>query len=126
MIDIKDLPLDPLDHPARPAAGTPLCAVEELADPGARGFEFRVGERRFFAFVLRRGGAVSGFVNSCPHVGWPLTLDERFLTRDGGYIFCSVHGALFDFAGAGVTSPCLGQHLTVWPVAVRDGQVFTA
>ena len=28
--------------------------------------------------------------------------------------------------GQGATSPCLGEHLTVWPIKVRDGEVFTA
>ena len=125
MIDIQDLPADPLDHPARPGAGVRLCAVEELDDPGTKGFEFRVGDRRFFAFLVQHAGQVRGFVNSCPHVGWPLAMDGGFLTRTGEHIFCSVHGALFDFEGEAVTAPCMGQALTVWPIAVHDGVVFT-
>ena len=36
------------DNPARPAPGVRLCAVAEIADPGSKGFRFRV-ENRLFA-----------------------------------------------------------------------------
>ena len=115
------------DNPARPAAGQRLCALTEIADPGGKGFRFRVDGRIFAAFVIRRGELLAGYVDSCPHAGWPLaTFDDRYLTRDGRHILCTGHGALFTLDGAGVTNPCLGEHLTVWPIELRDGEVFTA
>lgn len=115
------------DNPARPAAGQRLCALAEIADPGGKGFRFRVDGRIFAAFVIRRGELLAGYVDSCPHAGWPLaTFDDRYLTRDGRHILCTGHGALFTLDGAGVTSPCLGEHLTAWPIELRDGEVFTA
>lgn len=114
------------DNPARPPAGVRLCAIAELADPGTRGFRFREGSRLFAGFVLRQGEAVRGFVDSCPHAGWPLSaLPDRYLTRDDRHILCAGHGALFRLDGACVAGPCVGDRLTDWPVAVRDGEIFT-
>lgn len=104
-----------------------LCALADLADPGTRGFRFREGSRLFAGFVLREGEAVRGFVDSCPHAGWPLSaLDDRYLTRDGRHILCAGHGALFALDGACVAGPCAGETLSPWPVVVRGGEVFTA
>jgi nitrite reductase/ring-hydroxylating ferredoxin subunit len=98
----------------------------DIADPGARGFRFREDARLFAGFVVRAGETVAGYVDSCPHAGWPLAaMDDRYLTRSGQHILCSGHGALFDLNGTCVTGPCLGERLTEWTVELRDGDVFT-
>ena len=114
------------ENPARPAAGVRLCAIAEIADPGSKGFRFRADSRLFAGFVVREGEAVRGFVDQCPHAGWPLGFDDRYLTRGGDHILCAGHGALFTLSGEGVTAPCVGERLTIWPVEVRGGEVFTA
>lgn len=104
-----------------------LCAVAEIADPGGKGFRFREGSRMFAGFVVREGDVARGFVDSCPHAGWPLSaLDDRYLTRDHRHILCAGHGALFTLEGACVAGPCGGERLAPWPVEVRDGEVWTA
>lgn len=104
-----------------------LCDVAELADPGSKGFRFRAERWLFAGFLVRRGEHVAGFVDSCPHAGWPLAgIDDRYLTRDARHILCAGHGALFDLGGTCVAGPCTGQRLTDWQVVVRDGAVFTA
>lgn len=113
-------------NPARPAAGVRLCALDEIADPGAKGFRFREGDRLFAGFIVRRGHEARGFVDSCPHAGWPLSaLDDRYLTRDERHILCAGHGALFELDGRCVAGPCMGDHLMPWPVEVQGGEVFT-
>ncbi|WP_372781552.1 Rieske (2Fe-2S) protein [Phenylobacterium sp.] len=115
------------DNPARPAAGQRLCGLDELSDPGSKGFRFRLDSRLFAGFLVRKGGLVTGYVDSCPHAGWPLgVFDDRYLTKAGDHILCAGHGGLFTLEGAGATTPCIGLSLTPWPVAVRDGAVFTA
>ncbi|MFN3521292.1 MAG: Rieske (2Fe-2S) protein [Phenylobacterium sp.] len=113
---------------ARPGPGLDLCALDDLADPGARGFRFRAGEALFAGFVVRQGGTVAGYVDSCPHAGWPLAaLDDRYLTRDGRHLLCAGHGALFrPLDGLCTAGPCAGQALRPWPVAVKDGRIVTA
>ena len=104
-----------------------LCAVADLADPGSKGFRFRAESRLFAGFVVRRGDEIRGWIDQCPHAGWPMgAMDDRYLTRDGDRILCAGHGGLFSQDGLGVTTPCVGQRLTPWPVTVREGEVFTA
>lgn len=114
-------------NPARPAPGVRLCSLAEIPEPGAKGFRFRVEARLFAGFLVREAGTVRGFVDSCPHAGWPLSaLDDRYLTRDARHILCTGHGALFRLDGTCVAGPCAGDRLAEWPVEVRDGAVFTA
>jgi nitrite reductase/ring-hydroxylating ferredoxin subunit len=104
-----------------------LCRLDEIEEPGARGFRFREGEAEFAGFVVRWGGAVIGYVDSCPHAGWPLALFDRYLTREKDLILCSGHAALFRPAdGVCVAGPCAGDRLRPWPVEVVEGQVVTA
>ena len=117
-----------VENPAQPVPGETLCALADLADPGTRGFRYRAGDKLFAGFVVRIGDEVRGYVDSCPHAGWPLSsLDERYLTRDGRHVLCAGHGALFrPLDGACVAGPCTGERLTPWPVAVVDGVVVAA
>jgi nitrite reductase/ring-hydroxylating ferredoxin subunit len=115
------------ENPARPAFGTALCPLDEVPNMGARGFVFREGEALFAGFILREGKTVRGFVDRCPHAGWPLSaLPNQYLTRDGKFILCQSHGALF-LKGDGqcVSGPCYGEHLEPWPVEVVRGIVRT-
>jgi nitrite reductase/ring-hydroxylating ferredoxin subunit len=115
-------------NPARPAAGVRLCALAEIAEPGAKGFRFRDGQALFAGVVVRQGAVLAGYEDRCPHAGWPLAaLDDRFLTRDGAHILCSGHGALFrPQDGVCVAGPCAGDRLLPWPIELREGFVFTA
>jgi nitrite reductase/ring-hydroxylating ferredoxin subunit len=108
--------------------GVPLCTLASLPDPGARNFVLQIGEAFFHGFVVRRGGRVSGYVDRCPHAGFPLAQAlDQYLTRDGELILCSWHGALFrPEDGHCVGGPCAGQALTPWPVAIEGEMVRTA
>jgi nitrite reductase/ring-hydroxylating ferredoxin subunit len=113
---------------ARPAAGVRLCALDELADPGSRGFLFREGEFLFMGFVVRVGDGVSGWVDHCPHAGMPLAVvPNRYLTREGDLILCASHGALFGLDdGKCVGGPCAGKSLWPWRVRVEGDDIVTA
>ncbi|WP_019831689.1 Rieske (2Fe-2S) protein [Sphingomonas sp. PR090111-T3T-6A] len=109
-------------------AGVTLCPLDAIADGKARNFVLQMRAGRFHGFVVRKGDAVHGYVDRCPHAGLPLAqvLDD-YLTPDGGLIACSWHGALFRIeGGACVGGPCAGQALTAWPIHVRDGAIVTA
>lgn len=112
-------------NPARPAAGTVLCRLAEIADPGAKSLWFEVWPALFNGFVVRRGDEVFGYIDRCPHAARPLApIDDRYLTRERDRILCSVHGALFRIEdGLCVAGPCAGDRLTRWPVTVEDGVV---
>ena len=112
-------------NPARPAPGTRLCALDEIAEPGAKGFSFRQGEYLFHGFVVRSGGRLLGFIDRCPHAGLPLALvPDRYLTREGDLILCSAHGAMFRIEdGLCLAGPCAGRGLEAWAVKVVGSEV---
>ena len=108
--------------------GVALCAEAEVADPGSRGFVLQIGEAFFHGFVVRKAGQVAGYVDRCPHQGFPLAIElDRYLVADGSLILCGWHGAVFEpVSGAGVGGPCAGARLTAWPVTVANGIIHTA
>ena len=104
---------------------TALCRLDAIADPGAKGFTVTKDGERLRVFVVRRGGKVFGYVNSCPHVGAPLNMeDDKFLDLFQTGILCANHFALFEIeTGHCVRGPCNGRNLQVFPVMVVDGMV---
>ena len=109
-------------------SGVKLGPLDQIADPGARNYVLQIGDKRFHGFVVRKGGAVFGYVDRCPHAGLPLAQAlDQYLTPDGGLIACSWHSALFELeTGACVGGPCVGAKLSPWPVRVEDGRIVTA
>lgn len=119
------------DYRARPGApppGTVLCRLDEIANPGAKGFTFGSGSALFDMFLVRKDGAVYGYVNECPHALMPLeTFPDRFLTLDAERIVCSTHGAMFrPEDGFCTRGPCDGKSLISIPLAISDGIVKLA
>lgn len=109
-------------------AGVKLGPLDQIADGTARNYVLQLRAGRFHGFVARRGEAVFGYVDRCPHLRVPLAqkLDD-YLTPDASLIACSWHGALFEIdTGLCVGGPCLNQHLTPWPVDIVGGQIVTA
>ncbi|SFS37983.1 Rieske (2Fe-2S) protein [Brevundimonas viscosa] len=106
----------------------PLCAEADIADPGARAFVLQIGDAFFHGFVVRKAGEVAGYVDRCPHQGFPLALElDRYLTPDGSLILCGWHGAVFEpLTGECVGGPCAGGRLTPWPVQSCGGVIRTA
>lgn len=102
-----------------------ICAVADLANPGARGFTLGGGEWPLKGFVVRKGEVIRAYVNYCPHAGFPLNWQpDVFLAPGGNMIRCIMHGALFEIdTGDCVAGPCLGDGLQPLPIHVRDGYV---
>ena len=103
-----------------------ICALHELADPGAKGFTMGEGEWPLRGFVVRRGDDVRAYVNHCPHAGFPLNwTPDGFLAPEAPLILCVMHGALFEIeGGACVSGPCQGKALRPLPVRVERGYVL--
>ncbi len=74
-------------------------------------------------FVVRHGGRVVAYENSCPHTGSPLDW------RPGGFfdvakehILCATHGALFRIEdGYCLAGPCAGQSLKPVAITIEAG-----
>ena len=109
-------------------AGVKLGPLELIADGAARNFVLQIGEAYFHGFVVRKDGAVAGYVDRCPHAGNPLAIElDRYLTPDGSLILCAWHGAAFEpLTGLCVAGPCAGGRLTPWSVKTEGGVIRTA
>jgi naringenin degradation protein FdeD len=104
---------------------TVLCPLEALDGTGAKGLTLEGPDGRREIVVVRQLGHVFAYENACPHIGTPLDfMPDQFLTRDGRYLLCSTHGAMFEIGtGRCIHGPCRGEALRPVRVAVRDGQV---
>lgn len=105
-----------------------ICALEDLDNPGARGFTLGQGKARRDIFLVRMDDAVFAYLNRCPHANQPLDARPgRFLTQDETQIICGGHAALFRIEDGFCTSgPCAGEHLESIAVEVVDGIVRLA
>ncbi len=90
-----------------------LCNINDLQDPGAKGFELTRNNREFLMFLVKKDGQVFGYENKCPHAGVNLEWrPDDFLDMDSTFIQCSVHGALFSVEnGDCIGGPCNGRGL---------------
>ena len=105
-----------------------LCRLDELEDPGSKGFSVNArGERRDI-LVIRDDNRVYGYLNSCPHTGAPLDwVPGEFLDQQREFIQCATHGALFRLVdGVCVYGPCAGDRLAQVCVSVVNGEVVWA
>lgn len=102
-----------------------LCRADAIEEGKGRGFRFGQGTEQVAVFVIRTGGTLRAYVNSCPHVGSPLDfVADRFFTRDGAHLLCGTHGAMFrPEDGVCVRGPCEGRRLTAVAIAVEDGEI---
>ncbi|HTH74428.1 MAG TPA: Rieske (2Fe-2S) protein [Trinickia sp.] len=103
-----------------------LANVDDLTDPGARGFDpGEVG--RDTLFIVRRGAELRAYRDACPHFGdTPMAWRKNaYLNGDGTRIVCHAHGAQFDIeSGECLLGPCLGQRLEPVEIEVtRDGDI---
>lgn len=60
-----------------------IIGLDDISDPGGRAFQFNTSAGDTDAFVVRCGGEVRAYVNSCPHTGVSLNWsDEQFFDFD--------------------------------------------
>jgi nitrite reductase/ring-hydroxylating ferredoxin subunit len=103
-----------------------LCALDDIENPGARGFEVDGGSPQpVRLFVVRKGDVLAAYRNSCPHTGAPLEwLPDQFLDRDNSFIQCAIHGALFrPEDGYCLRGPCVGASLEGIELELVNGRV---
>ena len=108
-----------------PARLRRLCRVEDIADPGSKGFPPAPGGFTGL-FAVRRGEEVRVYVNACPHIGISLDwMPDRFLSADRQFIVCATHGAEFRLDdGFCVRGPCQGDRLELVPLQIEDGELL--
>ena len=84
-----------MEGPDRPRVwktppGVAVAVLDDIKDPGARSVVVQIGEAFFHGFLVRKDGEVRGYIDRCPHAGYPLAVElDRYLTDDGDLILCS-------------------------------------
>ena len=103
-----------------------LCPLDDLEDPGSRGFSLSVDDQQLEGFLVRYDGQVHAYRNSCPHTGSPLDwVEHQFLDADLAFIQCAVHDARFQIeSGECIAGPCVGDHLQPLAIEVDGDAVF--
>lgn len=111
-----------------PAPGSAVCAVADVPDGGGWEVTYGGGKEPFRLLILRRGDALWGYHNSCPHFSLPLHFaPQHFITMDSELVMCAHHTAFFKFDdGLCVDGPCAGAHLLPVPLHIAGGQVYIA
>ncbi|MGB5325408.1 MAG: Rieske (2Fe-2S) protein [Pseudomonadales bacterium] len=99
-----------------------ICAVGDVAEGKARGFEC---DGRA-VFVVKKDGELYTYLNCCPHLGIELEYrEDEFLDDAGTLIQCSTHGALFSIeSGECLSGPCWGDRLTPARTVVEAGSLY--
>jgi len=46
-----------------------LCHIDEIADPGAKGFNLKQGRTERLLFLIKKEGQIYAYENKCPHAG---------------------------------------------------------
>lgn len=100
-----------------------LCRLDEITAGVARGFPVN---GRSVIVVRNRSGAVTAWLNRCPHLGVPLNWqNDDFMDAEGTLLRCATHGALFEpDTGLCVLGPCRGESLWSLDCEIRDGDVL--
>jgi nitrite reductase/ring-hydroxylating ferredoxin subunit len=108
-------------------AGIPLGRLDDIPDGQGRFYRLEIDERLFQGLVVRRGGAVFGYVDRCPHAGVPLARSCDDDPLEEGCVQCCWHGARFDVgSGYCVSGPCRSRSLAPWPVILVEDRIVTA
>jgi nitrite reductase/ring-hydroxylating ferredoxin subunit len=96
--------------------------MDELSDPGSRGFSLALGGETLELLLVKREGQIHAYRNRCPHTGVNLEWrPDQFLDPSERYIQCATHGALFRVEdGVCLRGPCAGQSLQPL-VLVKEG-----
>jgi nitrite reductase/ring-hydroxylating ferredoxin subunit len=102
---------------------TALCAVDSVVAGSA--VLVRLGPGVSVIVLTVPDGSIVAWRNACPHMGIELDWDaRRLLTRDGRYLQCTGHGALFRLDnGVCLRGPCVGEALQRVAIRVEDGMV---
>jgi len=108
-----------------------LCQIDDIQENSSKGFALtnntngqNVPEATVFA--IKRESTIFVYRNHCPHLGLPLEwMPDQFLDREGQYIQCATHGALFRIQdGYCVSGPCPGESLMPVPFRIEGKSII--
>lgn len=98
-------------------------SLDDIPETGCKGLPAHGDPALETPFLaIRQDGKLHVYRNHCPHLGIPLEwMPDQFLDRDGHYIQCSTHGALFRIDnGLCISGPCQGESLETIPFRIEE------
>jgi len=99
-----------------------------LTEAATLKFTFTENGNRREGFVIRWRGRVRAYRNECRHI--PVSLDwveNRFMSRDGCYLQCATHGALYEAdTGLCIDGPPTGERLRPLSVIELMGDIVVS
>lgn len=103
-----------------------ICDLENLSELFCKEFVVKNDSEQKDAFLIYFNQRCYAYINDCPHTGVNLNWQEgQFLSVDGLFIQCSLHGALFEpDSGKCIYGPCRGQSLKTLKLKVENGVVY--
>jgi nitrite reductase/ring-hydroxylating ferredoxin subunit len=103
-----------------------LCQLDDIPDNSSKGFALDKKQNEASIFVVRQQDTIYVYRNHCPHLGLPLEwMPHQFLDRDGHYIQCATHGALFRIRdGYCISGPCPGESLGALPFRIEGKSII--
>jgi nitrite reductase/ring-hydroxylating ferredoxin subunit len=103
-----------------------ICDLDNLSDPGSRGFSIEHQGSTVEGFVVKYDYECFAYRNSCPHTGAPLDwVEHQFLDADDSLIQCAVHDARFLIdTGECIAGPCHGKSLQSLPIVIQNNSIF--
>ncbi len=103
-----------------------IAQESDLADGGSLAFSFERDGKRVDAFLVRFEGSLCAYENVCRHLPVSLDYDDgQFFNREGDFIVCRTHGALYRPAdGKCVQGPCGGESLYPLKIVMEEGAVW--
>ena len=105
-----------------------ICDLGELSELAAKEFTLEPCSGMKDAFLIYVNQKYYAYLNQCPHTGVNLNWQpEQFFSVDGGYLQCSMHGALFETTtGKCILGPCRGQNLKPVEITIEGGAIYLA
>lgn len=103
-----------------------ICRLDEISDPGCRGFDLHIRGEALSGFLVLKDAQLFAYVNACPHTGSPLDwVEHQFLDMDQEFIQCAVHDARFEVhSGLCIAGPCTGDSLKTLDVIQKDDAIY--
>ena len=105
-----------------------IAREDQLNDGETLVFSFQRKGDRIDAILARFKGRFVAYENLCRHLPIPLDYgDSQFFDRDGEFLLCRTHGALYEpLSGRCVIGPCGGESLFPIAIEIADGEVWLA
>lgn len=82
-----------------------IIKLEDVPNNGAVVVDIWPNDELVSIIITRRDERVFGYINRCPHAGWPLeNFNGQFIFTPENDIICAAHGAIF----SATDGRCLG------------------